>query len=173
MKRRMRMVISLMLAALLALSVIPTAFAANQATVTVNNAAEDHSYSLYQIFSGEYKDDSLDNIKWGSGVTDEDALLKAIQAISISGTSTDETGAEVEATSTPFADCEGAMQVAGKLMKYEHNADVLNQFTAVAAQYVTSNPTTLNTGKTSTTVDEGYYLVIDSKGSMVYARSLQ
>lgn len=169
----MRMVISLILAALLALSVIPTAFAANQATVTVNNAAADHSYSLYQIFSGEYKDGSLDNIKWGSGVTVEDALKAAIQAISVTGTSTDADGNKVEETSTPFADCSDAMQIAGKLMQYENNADVLNQFTAAVAKYVTSNPITLNADATKTTVDEGYYLVVDSKGDVVYARSLQ
>lgn len=177
MKKRMRMIISLLLAALLALSVIPTAFAADRATVTVENAAKDHTYSLYQIFSGEYKDGSLDNIKWGGGVTDADALLAAIQGISVTGTSTDEEGKEVEATSTPFAECKDAMEIAGKLMQYENNVDVLNQFTTAVAQYVTSNPTTLNTDTTKATVDEGYYLVVDSKttddGTIVYARSLQ
>lgn len=194
MKKRMRMIISLILAVLLALSVVPTAFAdeAKKTTVTVENAAEDHSYSLYQIFKGNYVKQeggtySLDNIYWGNGVDENEdqqkALLAAVQKISVAVTQTDEEGNETTSLEAPFANCQDAMQVAGVLLKYKTNSALLAKFSNTVAPYMTNAAATLTVGQTTTDpIDEGYYLVVDSKTqtdpdtqetkTTVYTRSL-
>ena len=51
-----------------------TAFAADtpKYSLTVNNTGNtEHTFELYQIFTGDLSDGILSNIQWGSGVTDE------------------------------------------------------------------------------------------------------
>ena len=52
-------------------------------TITIDNDCPDHTYQAYQIFAGTLDGDTLSNITWGTGITDEgktalgDAAAKA------------------------------------------------------------------------------------------------
>ncbi|MGN0629173.1 MAG: isopeptide-forming domain-containing fimbrial protein [Oscillospiraceae bacterium] len=72
---------SLLLALVMVLSLVTTAFADETTySITINNSAEGHTYEAYQIFTGdlyEEKDESgnvtnrvLSNIVWGSGISE-------------------------------------------------------------------------------------------------------
>ena len=61
---------SLVLALMLAVALSCPAFAAGGTyQITINNAAENHTYEAYQIFAGDLSNGKLSNIKWGSGIT--------------------------------------------------------------------------------------------------------
>lgn len=64
---------SLMLAIALVLSISVPSFAAQDTnSLTVNNTGKaDHTFELYQIFTGDVVKGkkSISNIKWGNGVT--------------------------------------------------------------------------------------------------------
>ena len=66
---------SMLLALIMMLSLVTTAFAADTYEIVVNNATTGHTYEAYQIFTGDLQDDgTLANITWGSSVANADAL---------------------------------------------------------------------------------------------------
>ena len=77
--KNMRRILALVLTVVMVMSLSATAFA-DEATysLTLNNAIEGHTYTAYQIFSGDSDEDGemLSNIAWGTGISDEgkDAL---------------------------------------------------------------------------------------------------
>ena len=61
-----------------------TAFADEENSLTIHNTGNTaHTFELYQIFTGDYSNGTLSNIKWGNGVTSDgqnalgDAATKA------------------------------------------------------------------------------------------------
>ena len=46
------------------------ALAAPQGSIKIQNAVGDHTYTAYQIFAGDYANNKLSNITWGSGITE-------------------------------------------------------------------------------------------------------
>lgn len=69
-------VVAALAAAAMALTLVPSAFAAEATTykLTLNGTATGHTYEAYQIFTGDLskKEDGtkvLSNVKWGTGVT--------------------------------------------------------------------------------------------------------
>ncbi len=73
--KHLKKIVSLLLTAVMVLAMcIPVmADAATTYSITIDNAAEDHTYEAYQIFAGELSTDglSLSNIVWGSGVSED------------------------------------------------------------------------------------------------------
>ena len=82
--KNMRKILALVLTVVMVMSLATAAFA-DEATysLTLNNAIEGHTYTAYQIFSGDPDEngEKLSNITWGTGVSDEgkDALGDAAE----------------------------------------------------------------------------------------------
>lgn len=132
-------------------------------TITVNETNDNHNFNAYQVFKGDLKEtknelgvvtsSTLSNIEWGSGVSEAGKTALYTWA-NLSGA--DQTAAKVAeklATNNGTTTAESFSKTLG------------------AAANLTTTKTTLtqNTGKTaySGTVNEaGYYLVVDSKGSI-------
>lgn len=66
----MKKLTALLLAFILVLGLATTAMAAETYTLTLNGAQEGHTYTAYQIFTGDLSGSTLSNIVWGSGVTE-------------------------------------------------------------------------------------------------------
>lgn len=64
--KKMKQVVSLMLALVMALAMTVTAFAANTNahTITITNEKAGHTYSAYQVLAGDISDGKLTNITW-------------------------------------------------------------------------------------------------------------
>ena len=81
--KKMKKLVSLVLAMVMVMAMTMTVSAEDTYTLTLNNAIEGHTYTAYQIFTGDLSDSVLSNIVWGSGVTEEgqtalgDAATKA------------------------------------------------------------------------------------------------
>lgn len=57
------------LAMALALSAVPAFAEPGTGSITINNAVNGHTYTAYQIFSGDYSEGVLSNIDWGDGIS--------------------------------------------------------------------------------------------------------
>ncbi|MEI3338535.1 MAG: isopeptide-forming domain-containing fimbrial protein, partial [Eubacterium sp.] len=70
--KKMKKMVSLMLAMVMVLAMTVTAFAEeNTYSITINNSTEGHTYEAYQIFTGDLSANKvLSNIVWGSGVSE-------------------------------------------------------------------------------------------------------
>ena len=64
-------ILALLVAAMLLVSLLPTALAdeGTTYTITINTDVVGHTYQAYQIFTGDYSNGKLSNIKWGTGIT--------------------------------------------------------------------------------------------------------
>lgn len=138
-----------------------------------------HAYEAYQIFSGTQGDSSvLGNVQWGSAIpeTQQSSALNAVKAIQVG-------------TSTPFASCTSAAEIAEVLAKptvspeaataekpaNDQNANALafakaiEPFATVKALDIAATDTTVN-------LDAGYYLLKDvtepTSGQEDYVRGL-
>nr|WP_300653055.1 hypothetical protein [uncultured Anaerobutyricum sp.] len=76
----MKRLVALALSVVMVLAMSVMAFADEQPTpttysITINNAAKEHTYEAYQIFAGDLsvKDSKkiLSNITWGEGITEQ------------------------------------------------------------------------------------------------------
>lgn len=83
--KHMNRILALALALIMVLGLATTAYAADETyTLTLNDALEGHTYTAYQIFTGDLNESTLSNIVWGKGVTAEgqaalgDAAAKAV-----------------------------------------------------------------------------------------------
>ena len=147
----MKKIVSLLVAAVIALTLCLPAFADSTAehTITINtpNASGTHSYEAYQIFAGDYDASTgkLSNIAWGSGV-DGPALLAALQA--------DEAFAEA------FADCETAEDVADVLAGFTSNGEDIAAIAAIIAANL-SDTTAAEGSSPLTVTGDGYYFIMD------------
>ncbi|GFI51371.1 trypsin-resistant surface T6 protein [Lachnospiraceae bacterium] len=88
--KRIKKLAALMMAAIMALAMSITAFAADEKPATVT-----HTYEIYQIFTGDYADGVLSNVKWGvngTGKVDEKVdttVLEELEAIKDATSDTD------------------------------------------------------------------------------------
>lgn len=72
--KKMKRLVALALSVVMVLAMSVVAFADEPTySITINNAASGHTYEAYQIFAGDFSEDSngktLSNITWGAGVT--------------------------------------------------------------------------------------------------------
>lgn len=164
--KTIRRLLTLACALVAALAIAVPAYAASNHTITINSDTSGHTFTAYQIFSGEYDntvDDSetLSNIQWGSGVNGANALNALKADTTIGGY---------------FASCESAADVAAVLQNTEadgakvfaNNSDDIDAFAAVISKNLngagkTSSLTPDSTYEyTITGLDDGYYLVTDT-----------
>lgn len=139
--------LSLVLVLVLALALAVPGFAAGSYTITINDAAADHTYEAYQIFDGDYSGDKLVNIVWGSGVNSAN-LLDALK--------TDET------IGTDFSACTTAKDVAGVLDGKSNDSEFAQAFAAVVGANLDTVARTSTPGEGSYVIsglDDGYYFV--------------
>lgn len=183
--KRVKRIVSILLAAVLVLGMSVTAFAADTLThtITVQQNSDDktkHTYEAYQIFKGDLVETDgnkvLSNIEWGSGV-DGSKLLEALKG---------ETAFNDEENNNAFKDCETAAQVAKVLSDRElfQSSSVDNTtLTDTFAKLVEANLSTTVAGSATTKTNEdgeivetgnveievtgsGYYLVKDKDKSV-------
>ena len=147
MKKRSKILASLLLALVMVFTLTSTAFAAK-----VDNATN-HSYDAYQIFSGTQAtgDPTLGDVVWGSGIN-ADTFLPALKGDS----------RFVKNGANIFESCTSAAQVAVALGNYGDKSDVANAFANVAAAHLTTVKTAIAAGATSVELAAGYYLLVDT-----------
>ena len=142
--------VSLLLALIMVFALSISAFAANtnKHTITITNEKSGHTYTAYQVFSGDITGGKLTNIAWGSGVNG-DAVLAALKALD----------------NSPYADCKDAMDVAGVLAGFKNDSEQLDAFAKVVSKYLgteaghsseNASPYTINV------TGDGYYFVKDT-----------
>lgn len=89
--KQIKKIVSIMLSLAMVFAMSATAFAAEPTDPTP--ATVTHTYEIYQIFTGDYADGVLSNIKWGgngTGTKDEkvsDTILKELETINKDGVS--------------------------------------------------------------------------------------
>lgn len=176
--KRMKKIVSLVLAVIMALAMTTTAFAAdnNPYKITVKQNAADqseHSYEAYQVFAGDIalvgENKVLSNIIWGSGVNGNEVLdaLKSESAFIVG---------EGENAKNVFADCTTAAQVAevlGNQDIFKSSSINVSTLTDTFARIVEDHLTTTVAGSETGTgnveievIGAGYYLIKDQDGSV-------
>jgi len=148
--------LSVLLAVMLmtAAMVVP-ASAAGDYTITINNTAEGHVYTAYQIFTGDLSSEGvLSNIEWGTGVNG-DTLLVALKADSTFGT-----GIENE-----FSACANAAAVARELSGWSPDSLLLDRFAELVGENlgaVAGTSDYVSGDYIIDNMDAGYYLIMDT-----------
>lgn len=151
--KRIKKLAALMLAAIMALAMGMTALAAEttpsapeKKTITIENPTKGHVYTAYQILTGELVGEELTKLNWGAGITD--------------------TGKAELKKQLGLTDGATVAQVADELSKITSDsgemdaiAQILGDNTAGAGTVLTANGTAV-----SATVDQGYYVVVDTEG---------
>lgn len=144
MKKFFKKMTAVMLVAMLVLGV------ACAGTITIkdngNATTEDHTYSVYQIFTGKYDSESgeLTDVKWGTGLSD--SVIATLGA--------------------DFAGCADATAVATVVAGYADDSEELKAFVAAIEAYVDANSVaataTVEAGTATADLADGYYLVVDN-----------
>lgn len=78
--KKMKKLLSLVLSVAMVVAMGITTFAATGHTIRVN-AGSDHTYEVYQIFTGTYSDGKLSDIKWGKNGKNNDATVTVGNAV--------------------------------------------------------------------------------------------
>lgn len=152
-KRLTASVFSAAIAASVGMAHIPASYAADDFSVTVNNAANDtatHEYLAYQIFTGNVSEingtKQLTEIQWGSGVNST-SLLSALKASTKFG------------STNPFASCTTAAEVALAVENFSANSAEANAF----ADIVSANTSETSFNLTNDKLPGGaYYFIKDT-----------
>lgn len=109
--KKMRKLASILLALVMALGMTSTVFAADTT----------HTYEIYQIFTGDYSDGVLSNVKWGQNGTGTkgeavpDTILKELEAVTSSTSDTAKL-----AVINKYVDLESDAFQSGNKTKYEN-----------------------------------------------------
>ncbi len=145
--KRIKKLAALMMAAIMALAMSITAFAApEQKMITISNPTKGHTYTAYQILKGEKVGDELTNLNWGDGITDAGkAALKKHLGLGDGAT---------------------VAQVAVELAKKTSNSGAMDAVAQILGDNKAGDGVVL-TGTdegVSATVDQGYYVIIDTLG---------
>lgn len=176
--KRMKKIVSILLAMAMVLGMGLTVFAAdnNEHKITVTQNVDDkteHTYEAYQIFAGDLAtvdgQQILSNIIWGKGVNG-DALLAALKA-----DNTFKVASEEGNETNIFDDCNTAAEVAKVLSGEEFGNSTVSEstLTDAFARVVENNLTDVVAGTATgegnveiTVIGSGYYLVKDKNGSV-------
>lgn len=140
--KRIKRIASLILAMAMIFAMSATVLAANNGEPNApegqagTSETVTHTYEIYQIFTGDYADDVLSNIKWGAngtgavGANVETEVLDALEAVT------------------------------------ENNSDTEQLAVIQQYANLDSNPITTGSGTTYTDLTPGYYLIKDQDGSL-------
>ena len=146
--KRLKGMISALLAAVMVLAMSMTAFAAT-VTISDDDILKGHTFTAYQVFKGDEADDVLSNVEWGTGINHTD-FLKALKADATYG--------------SKFSACETAADVAKVLGENNGDKDFGNRVAELAYANKTDVGTTLTTSTTE--LVDGYYLVVDTTANV-------
>lgn len=147
--KRMKKLMALMIAMVMTLAMSVPAFATGntpeQKEIKINDPVAGHTYTAYQILSGVKDGDQLTNLNWGTGITDDGkAALKKKLGLG--------NGATVA-------------QVADKLAKITSDTTTMDEVAQILGDNVTAIGIPLDAvegGSVAATVDQGYYVILDS-----------
>lgn len=142
--KKIKKLIALVAAMIMALAMAATAFAAT-VTVPSDGILKDHTFTAYQVFSGREEGGILSDTKWGSGIN-SDAFLAALKADTTYG--------------SYFTDCSDAAAVAKVLSDNNTNTALANAVAKHAYANKAGTGTELTSGEN--TLADGYYLVVDT-----------
>lgn len=154
--KTLKKLLGLVTAALMVLTLVLPASAADPTyTLTINNTDPNHTYQVYQLFTGRVDEKSgklvLSDIQWGNGLTNISAFLDELKADSTIG--------------NLFTGKTEARDIAKVLEGFSDNSTQLKIFSGVARSHLT-NPTNVTySGSYSTQVPGGYYLIKDKDDS--------
>lgn len=142
--KHIKTTVSLLLVLVMIMGMATTAFAAT-VTLPTEVILADHSFTAYQVFSGDYSGGVLSNVVWGDGINSA-AFLAALKA---------------DATyENFFTTCDNAAQVADVLSSNNTNTGLANQVAKLAEKHKTATGTQLVNGQN--TLSDGYYLIVDT-----------
>ena len=154
--KRMKKIVSLVLAMIMAFAMATTAFAADSKTYTITvqtNAADkaDHTYGAYQIFKGDLSTNEvgaetpgkdkykLSNIEWGTGI-DSNKIDELMTALKESSWETTERDAEGNDIPISFSSCESAADVAEVVAKFAssdaNSSKDIDTFATIVSKYL-------------------------------------
>lgn len=140
--KKIKLVLTALLALLMTFTGMPVASAATTYTLSLTGTTTGHTYEAYQIFSGDLSGDTLSNIQWGSGV---------------------------DATAVTAALGEAATKAEALNGKSNDAADA-KAFAQAVSAYLKSTPTkTVQSASGTTTftgLEAGYYLIKDKTASL-------
>lgn len=145
------------LARLLLVLVMVLAMAVPAMAVTVTNST-DHTYKVYQIFTGTQASDGgpLGDIAWGDGINST-TFLSALK----DDTRFNKTEEGSEEAKNIFADCTTAADVAKVLEGYSDNDPVAVAFAELAAKNVVEGNGVEIPEEDTANLATGYYVIID------------
>lgn len=132
--KRIKRLAAVMMAAIMALAMSITAFATEESGASASSVT--HTYEIYQIFTGDYADGVLSNIKWGAN-----------------GTGT--VGNKVD--TTILDELENVKNTTSDTAKLE----IINKYANLKSDPIETGSETKYTG-----LKPGYYLVKDKDGSL-------
>lgn len=143
--KKMKKLVSLLLAAVMVIAMAATVFAANVSIEgDTNSLLTNHSFKAYQIFSGDMSDGKLTNIQWGNGV-DSVSFLTALKNMQ----------------NTKFGACNSAEEVADVLSANNTDDALAKEVAKLALANKSDNGTSLTVGSENS-LSEGYYLIVDT-----------
>jgi len=134
--------------------------AASSITINSDSHGGTHSYSAYQIFTGDLSTETdgnntvnvLSNIQWGSNVSSNSLVSALVTANGTSGSPLNGKGFTAGMT---------ASQIAEIIKNFSDDSAEAFEFARIVNDNVTGTPKSLTIG-TPENVDDGYYLVVDS-----------
>lgn len=142
--KRMKKLVSVLLAAIMVMAMAVTASAAT-VTVPSDGILKDHTFTAYQVLSGRVEDGVLSDVRWGSGINST-AFLNALKEDTTYGSF--------------FTACTDAAAVAKVLGDNNTNTALANAVAKLAYANKTGTGTALTSG--DNTLADGYYLVVDT-----------
>ncbi len=148
--KKFKKILAIVLAMAMTLAMATMVSADDTYSITINNSNTGHTYTAYQIFTGDYSDGLLSNVVWGSGV-DSSALLTAI------ADDTALSSLNITANST-------AAELAAALSGQSDNSAIAEELAKVVAANVSSGTASsyADSVYTISGLASGYYLVVDS-----------
>lgn len=146
--KRMKKLVSVLLAAIMVMAMAVTASAAT-VTVPSDGILKDHTFTAYQVLSGREEDGVLSDVNWGSDIS-SDAFLAALKEDTTCG--------------SLFTSCTDAAAVAKVLGDNNTNTDLANAVAKLAYKNKTGEGTVLTSGENS--LADGYYLVVDTTANV-------
>ncbi len=148
--KNFKTIIGLLMAMVMTLSMsFNTVFAEDEATNTISftNTTGNHTYLIYQIFTGDITDGELQNIQWGSDVLE-------------SFTSTQDSAGVYAAALAEMSGEEAAAELVKSVINKDSNTIITVTGTAIKDTEDTEK--VVGYSYDAQTVAPGYYLIIDS-----------
>ncbi|MCD8363846.1 MAG: SpaH/EbpB family LPXTG-anchored major pilin [Lachnospiraceae bacterium] len=159
--RKMKKLVSMMMALVMVMAMSVTAFAADDTyTITINNSTEGYEYTAYQIFVGDLSEGVLSNIEFGDALGDEkQADVLENYASVLSGDYDEDGEADYESSAAGLAEA----LADGKITAAEFAAYIADIFTLIAAGSTTVEEVSTYDADAGTytisVTGAGYYLI--------------